>query len=165
MKIITFLLCLFFSIPSFSQKLSYTNLKGVWRQAWTIDKIHNSYLNFIDSRHVVKYNYIKGDNPSADTIVLTYTIDNSLPITLIHLFNKKYFNADYYWFIKIEDSILKAQGTTDGKSVKPKMWDSNTTMMNTMPFYKIDKVGSLKEPPNHKIWIENEIKKLENRKN
>ena len=164
MRIIIFYLFLFASIPSFSQKLSYRNLKGVWRQAWTIDIVHNSYMDFIDSKHVVRYNYIKGKNPVADTMIFTYTINNSSSISLIHFFNNRYTNSDYYWFIKIENGILKAQGDVDGIGIKPKKWDKNTTMMNTAPFYKIDKVGSLKEPPNHKEWIENEKRKLENRK-
>jgi len=164
MKTLTLLFCLG-GLIGCSQKLTYADLNGVWRQACTFDTVHNSYFHFIDSNHVIEYNYIMGDNPGIDTTSFTFSIDNSQPVTLIHLFNKEYTNANYYWFIKIEDGILKAQGGWEGKGVVPTNWDNYITLMNTAPFFKVDKVGSYIETPSHKKWLDIQMEKFRNHKN
>jgi hypothetical protein len=124
MKIPFFILCILLFIPamSFSQKINFKNLIGIWQE---IDTASNSslFFKFIDSSNGVMTvkdevvgKFIYSINTSRDPVQLLYTDSMSKKTDI--------------WLIKFTNSdTLKIQSSSENKI--PGMWDNNETYKNT----------------------------------
>jgi hypothetical protein len=110
------------SLCSFSQKLSFKNLKGTWKET---DSSYNTSLifNFTDSSH--------GLMLVKDEVVgnFLYSIDNSFNPTHL-LYTDSVTKKTDTWLVKVvSKDTLKIQSSADNKI--PGTWDSNETSQNT----------------------------------
>ncbi len=133
-KLILLLLCLF-SFISFSQKITYKDIKGKW-ELQNSSQIYMSF-NFIDAKNVIAVTSVKKLNydHSTDTTHLTYILDTSSNTTkLITTKIGKNHNANSdTLFIKIVKwNVLEFQ-----KNILSDNWNDNGM---TLSYSKVDDI-------------------------
>jgi hypothetical protein len=134
MKAIVILsLCCLFSFNSFSQKITYKDLKGKW-VLQNVPQLDMSF-NFVDAKNVIGVTIAKGLNydydHSSDTVLSIYVLDTSSNTTKLittKVSNNPDANSDTVLIKIVKGDVLECQKNT----IPPNKWnDSEFTLYYT----------------------------------